>query len=119
MYFAGIATLSPQHAEASERLPGRSSRGISRRTGRGGVRVVVVALGHHGGGEDSGETARVIRGRCGFGVVFVRDEVGVVVAGDEEWMVHQPAMEVEIGGEFAADGEFVERAAHPRDRLVA
>src|SRR5712692_10983632 len=118
MYFAGIAALAPQHAEASERLPGRGRRGISGRTGRGGVRVV-VALSDHGSGEDGGQTARVAGGRRGFGMVLVRDEVGVEVAGDEERMVHQPAMEVEIGGQLAADGEFVERAAHPRDRLMA
>src|SRR5260370_27265519 len=118
MYFAGIAAVAHEDAEASERLPGRGSRGIAGRTGRGGVRMVVVALGDQGSGEDGGETARVAGARRGFGMVLVRDEVGVEVAGDEERMVHQPAMEVEIGGQLAADGEFVERAAHPRDRLM-
>src|SRR5580704_8531231 len=34
-------------------------------------------------------------------------------------MVHQPAMEIQVGGELAGDHELAERAAHPRDRLGA
>ncbi len=81
--------------------------------------MVVVALSDHGSGEDGGETARVAGARRGFGMVLVRDEVGVEVAGDEERMVHQPAVEVEIGGQLAADGEFVEVNSSSARRIRA
>src|SRR5260370_36382803 len=119
MYFAGIAALAPQHAEASERLPGRGSREISGRTGRGGVRVVVVALSDHGSGEDGGETARAAAGPGAVGVAVRRGADGVGVGTAAQRKVRQPAAESAIGAPGTADSALAARVAVSPRRRVA
>ena len=52
-------------------------------------------------------------------MVFLFDEVGVVIAAEEHRMVHQPAMEIKVGGKFTGNHELAQRAAHPGDRFRA
>ena len=68
------------------------------RNGRLPIGMILMILRGMRGEHDRGHALDVLRRRVGLGMPLLVDEVGVEVATDKARVIHDPAMEVEVGG---------------------